>query len=161
MAESINEHSQTVEIAFAESFLTSPNERELKTTSTPPASYPCAASESQKPSYSGIEEQSTPFHSFMEHAMTLLFPFLLVAILYSSHVRLIELDLSWMLLIALPIAWAMGDLVSGISHWAADTYGSEQMPVIGASILRPFRLHHFYPRDICTHNILSARHLHA
>ncbi len=93
--------------------------------------------------------------------MTLLFPFLLVAILYSSHVRLIELDLSWMLLIALPIAWAMGDLVSGISHWAADTYGSEQMPVIGASILRPFRLHHFYPRDICTHNILSARHLHA
>jgi hypothetical protein len=50
----------------------------------------------------------------------------------------------------------LGDFVSGIVHWAADTYGSEDMPVIGPSLVKPFRLHHVYPRDICTHGLVET-----
>jgi hypothetical protein len=49
-----------------------------------------------------------------------------------------------------------GDFISGIVHWAADTYGSEDMRIIGPSLVKPFRLHHVYPRDICTHGLVET-----
>jgi len=104
--------------------------------------------------YSGIEEHSTPFHSFIEHAMTFSFPVLFVLTLYSSTVRLYELNLLWLIVPAVPFTWALGDFVTGTLHWAADTYGSEETPILGQSIIKPFRLHHHYPRDICTHNLV-------
>ena len=39
------------------------------------------------------------------------------------------------------------DLVSGIVHWSADTWGSTSMPVIGKRFLEPFRIHHLNPDD--------------
>jgi hypothetical protein len=30
------------------------------------------------------------------------------------------------------------------------------MPVIGPSLVKPFRLHHIYPRDICTHGLVET-----
>ncbi|HVF27062.1 MAG TPA: fatty acid desaturase CarF family protein [Pyrinomonadaceae bacterium] len=104
--------------------------------------------------YSGIEDHSTPFHSFIEHAMTFTFPVLFVLASYSSVVCLHELNLLWLIIPAVPFTWALGDFVTGTLHWAADTYGSEETPIFGQSIIKPFRLHHHYPRDICTHNLV-------
>ena len=39
------------------------------------------------------------------------------------------------------------DFLSGLVHWAADTWGSERMPVIGRRLLHPFRVHHVNPDD--------------
>jgi Lipid desaturase domain len=106
--------------------------------------------------YSGVEEHSTPFHAFLEHSTTLLFPLVLVASLYFSLSQLHELELLWLVFLAIPISLVLGDLVSGLVHWTADTYFSEDTPIIGQSLVKPFRLHHLYPRDICTHDLVTT-----
>jgi ubiquitin-conjugating enzyme E2 variant len=106
--------------------------------------------------YSGVEEHSTPFHAFLEYSSTYLFPVLLVASLYFSLSQLHELDLLWLTLLAIPLSLVLGDLVSGLVHWTADTYFSEETPIIGQSLVKPFRLHHLYPRDICTHDLVTT-----
>lgn len=106
--------------------------------------------------YSGVEEHSTPFHAFLEHSTTYLFPVLLVLSIYFSLSQLHELELLWLVLLAIPLSLVLGDLVSGLVHWTADTYFSDETPVIGPSLVKPFRLHHLYPRDICTHDLVTT-----
>lgn len=106
--------------------------------------------------YSGVEEHSTPFHAFLEHSTTFLFPVMLVGSLYISLSQLHELELLWLALLAIPLSLILGDLVSGLVHWTADTYFSEDTPIIGQSLVKPFRLHHLYPRDICTHDLVTT-----
>jgi ubiquitin-conjugating enzyme E2 variant len=106
--------------------------------------------------YSGFEEHSGPLHSFLEHATLLIFPVVFSLNLHWAGSRLYELELLWLLALAIPLGVVGGDLVSGIVHWAADTYGSEDTPVIGPSLVKPFRLHHVYPRDICTHGLVET-----
>jgi ubiquitin-conjugating enzyme E2 variant len=105
---------------------------------------------------SGIEDHSTPFHAFLEYSMSFAFPILFVPNIYLSVNRLYELELLWLALLAIPLGLLWGDLVTGLVHWAADTYCSEDTPVIGQSLIKPFRLHHTYPRDICTHNLITT-----
>ncbi|HKO60599.1 MAG TPA: fatty acid desaturase CarF family protein [Pyrinomonadaceae bacterium] len=105
--------------------------------------------------YSGMHEQSTPFHSFLEHSTLLLFPFVFGPALYVSLARLYHFDVLWSVLLAIPLGIVAGDFVSGIVHWFADTYFTEKTPIIGRSLVKPFRLHHIYPRDICTHNLVE------
>jgi plasmanylethanolamine desaturase len=106
--------------------------------------------------YSGVEEHSTQFHAFLERSTTFIFPVMLVASLYFSLSQLHELELLWLALLALPLSLVLGDLVSGMVHWTADTYFSEETPIIGPSLVKPFRLHHLYPRDICTHDLVTT-----
>jgi plasmanylethanolamine desaturase len=39
------------------------------------------------------------------------------------------------------------DFGSGVVHWAADTWGRDDMPIIGHRLLVPFRVHHINPDD--------------
>jgi hypothetical protein len=105
--------------------------------------------------YSGVHEQSSPFHSFLEHAMLLVFPLVYALTLYVALARLYQLDSIWWALLAVPVGVLGGDLLSGLIHWFADTYFSEDTPIIGKSLVKPFRLHHIYPRDICTHDVVE------
>jgi hypothetical protein len=106
--------------------------------------------------YSGVEEHSGPLHSFLEHSTLLIFPVVFVLNLHWAGSRLYELELLWLIALAVPLGIVGGDFISGIVHWAADTYGSEDMPLIGPSLVKPFRLHHIYPRDICTHGLVET-----
>lgn len=56
--------------------------------------------------------------------------------------------LPWWLPLAVASGIACADLISGIGHWLLDTWGSEDTRLIGASILRAFRVHHSHPHDI-------------
>lgn len=106
--------------------------------------------------YSGVEEHSGPLHSFLEHATVMIFPVVFCLNLHWAGSRLYELDLLWLIALAIPLGVVGGDFVSGLVHWAADTYGSEDTPMIGPSLVKPFRLHHLYPRDICTHGLVET-----
>ncbi len=56
--------------------------------------------------------------------------------------------LNWYLPLVLVAAWVLSDLASGVVHWIADSWGSQQTPVVGPRFLRPFRVHHVDPEDI-------------
>lgn len=56
--------------------------------------------------------------------------------------------LAWWLPIVVVIAGIAADLMSGLVHWIADTWGDESWPVIGPRVLRPFRVHHANPDDM-------------
>lgn len=107
------------------------------------------------PGYSGIADHSTPAHSFLEHTTSIMFPVLFVPNVYYSFDRLYDLELLWLAALAIPLALLLADFVGGLVHWAADTYFSEDTPVIGPALIKPFREHHVYPRDICTHTFVS------
>ncbi|HEX5704035.1 MAG TPA: fatty acid desaturase CarF family protein [Pyrinomonadaceae bacterium] len=104
--------------------------------------------------YSGLEEKSGPLHSILEHAMTLAFPLLCAASLYLAARELGWLSIAIVLVVGVPVAWILADFVSGLVHWFADTYGADDTPLFGPWLIKPFRQHHQYARDICTHNLV-------
>jgi plasmanylethanolamine desaturase len=55
---------------------------------------------------------------------------------------------AWWLPLALLAGALAADLVSGLVHWAADTWGHESLVFFGPRFLRPFRVHHVNPDDI-------------
>jgi ubiquitin-conjugating enzyme E2 variant len=59
-----------------------------------------------------------------------------------------------------PAAFAAGviaaDLGSGVVHWAADTWGRDDMPVIGHRVLVPFRVHHINPDDFLRRSFVDT-----
>ena len=63
---------------------------------------------------------------------------------------------SWRLLALIAAAWVVADLVSGLVHWLADTWGSTSMPVLGRRFLRPFRIHHENPADILERDFIDC-----
>jgi ubiquitin-conjugating enzyme E2 variant len=104
----------------------------------------------------GHEEHAGPIHLLMEWVTALAFPVVFVWSLYLAGSHLYALELLWLVLLAIPIGIALGDLMSGVVHWAADTYGHDDTPLLGPSFIRAFRQHHVYPRDICSHNLVSV-----
>ena len=102
------------------------------------------------------EEHSGPLHLALEWTNALVFPVVLVWSLYLAGSHLYALELFWLVFLAIPLGIAAGDFMSGMVHWAADTYGHDDTPLLGPSFIRAFRQHHVYPRDICAHNFVSV-----
>jgi plasmanylethanolamine desaturase len=53
----------------------------------------------------------------------------------------------WWVPLALAAGCTAADFGSGLVHWAADTWGRDDCPVIGPRLLVPFRVHHINPDD--------------
>ncbi|MBU6172152.1 MAG: hypothetical protein KGQ60_00015 [Planctomycetes bacterium] len=70
-----------------------------------------------------------------------------VALIIAHAVTLWQHRASWnpWLLLAVVLAWPAADFVSGMVHWLADTWGSEEFPILGPRFIRPFRVHHTTP----------------
>lgn len=51
--------------------------------------------------------------------------------------------------------WLLADFLSGVLHWAADTWGRVDTPIIGRRLLHPFRVHHVNPQDILARGFLD------
>ncbi len=59
-----------------------------------------------------------------------------------------RLDLwQWWVPLACATGLAAADFGSGLIHWGADTWGRDDLPVIGRRLLVPFRVHHINPDD--------------
>ena len=64
--------------------------------------------------------------------------------------------LQWWLPFAVLAGMIAADFVSGVVHWAADTWGSETMPIIGRRLLHPFRVHHVKPDDFLRRQFIDT-----
>jgi ubiquitin-conjugating enzyme E2 variant len=58
--------------------------------------------------------------------------------------------------IAAPAGWLAADLLSGLAHWAFDSFGSTSTPVIGNAFIRPFRAHHADPEEMTRHDFVET-----
>ena len=60
------------------------------------------------------------------------------------------------LLVAAPLGWLATDLLSGLLHWAFDSWGSANTPVVGNAFIRPFREHHVDPQAMARHDFVET-----
>jgi ubiquitin-conjugating enzyme E2 variant len=60
--------------------------------------------------------------------------------------------------LALPLAFLVTDLVSGVVHWLCDNFFAEDTPVLGSALIQPFREHHRDPLAITRHGFVQRNH---
>jgi hypothetical protein len=51
---------------------------------------------------------------------------------------------------------AAADFGSGLVHWGADTWGRDDLPVLGRRLLVPFRVHHINPDDFLRRSFIDT-----
>ncbi|MBX9767904.1 MAG: fatty acid desaturase family protein [Bdellovibrionales bacterium] len=60
------------------------------------------------------------------------------------------------ILLACVLGLIASDVMSGIVHWAADTWGSFNTPFFGPWLIRSFREHHADPQSITRHGFIET-----
>ena len=95
-------------------------------------------------------------HGHLERSATVISPILFVTTLSLSFQQLSQAGFGWLAVPGALLGLVFGDFVTGLVHWAADTYCEESTPVIGRSLVKPFRVHHARPLEICEHGIVET-----
>lgn len=64
--------------------------------------------------------------------------------------------LQWWVPVAFLAGVCLADLGSGLVHWGADTWGRDDLPILGPRLLVPFRVHHINPDDFLRRNFVDT-----
>ncbi len=94
-----------------------------------------------------------PVHAYLEHLATYSYPLVFLATIILSVTEYRDPSKVFWLVLLLPLGWLAADWITGIIHWGFDTYGSQEMPVLGKSFIKPFRDHHLRPREMTEHTL--------
>jgi len=62
----------------------------------------------------------------------------------------------WWVPVVVLLGIAAADFGSGLIHWAADTWGRDDCPLIGHRLLVPFRVHHINPDDFLRRRFIDT-----
>jgi hypothetical protein len=62
----------------------------------------------------------------------------------------------WLILLSIIAGWFMADIITATAHWAMDTWGSEETPVIGKMFILNFRIHHTDQLEMTRHGFLET-----
>jgi ubiquitin-conjugating enzyme E2 variant len=62
---------------------------------------------------------------------------------------------AWLVLPALSLGYLFADLLSGTAHWFCDTFFEEDTPVIGKTVIQPFRDHHVHPQRVTCYRFIE------
>jgi ubiquitin-conjugating enzyme E2 variant len=69
----------------------------------------------------------------------------------------LDVDLwHWWVPVAVIAGMLAADFASGLVHWAADTWGRDDFPILGPGLLVPFRVHHVNPDDFMTRSFVDT-----
>ena len=98
----------------------------------------------------------TPWHRAVDLAAIAVFGALLLWNLARLAGGLRHSDQIWPIAAAGLAAWVAVDLLSGMVHWAFDTWGSVHTPLVGARYIRPFREHHWDPHAMTRHDFVET-----
>jgi ubiquitin-conjugating enzyme E2 variant len=79
----------------------------------------------------------------------------LMGVLVMRVVTCVELR-QWWVPVAFICGIAAADFGSGLIHWGADTWGRDDLPVIGRRLLGPFRVHHMNPDDFIEQRFIET-----
>jgi ubiquitin-conjugating enzyme E2 variant len=80
----------------------------------------------------------------------------IAAFLLLAGTQVARLEPGWALVPTALAGWLAADLLSGLVHWALDTFGSVRTPVVGPAFIRPFREHHADAQAITRHDFVET-----
>lgn len=76
----------------------------------------------------------------------------LLALRVATRIDLIQ----WWVPAALVSGLIAADFGSGLVHWGADTWGRDDLPIVGRRLLVPFRVHHINPDDFARRTFVDT-----